>query len=67
MVGGGDALALVAVCTSTGYGCFAGALACSAAMLVVEGVRAIKSHQGMRHAFPMAPYLMVWLVVGVCA
>ncbi len=80
LIGGGDIVAIFACCAGTGFGCLIGAFACCASALVVEGARLVvarrkieapttpnKENEEDDDGFPMAPYLMVWLLVGFAA
>lgn len=64
IIGGGDALTILATCAGAGYGCLAGAFAGCVAVMLVEGVRALCAGPTLRRTFPLGPYLMMWLVVG---
>ena len=78
LIGGGDVKAIVGISVGSGFGCIAGSLACCVAVLVVEGTRSVILKVRSAHTqdsarccigtekrtFPLAPYLMVWLLVG---
>ena len=66
-IGGGDVRCMVALACATGPGCMIGALACS---IVALGYALPKRLMGALlpgEAFPFAPFLAVWLVVGMVA
>lgn len=66
-IGGGDVRCMIALACATGGGCFVGAFSCFAAALVYGVPRRLMGRLQPGEGFPFAPFLAIWLVVGLAA
>ena len=66
-IGGGDVRCMAALALATGRGCVAGALVCCIAAVAWAVVMQLLDHRGKDEPFAFAPFMALWLVVGLVA
>ena len=64
-IGGGDVRCMVALALVTGDSCLFGALACCTVAVVAATVQRARGRLLRGEPFPFAPFLAVWLTVGL--
>ena len=64
-LGGGDVRCMMALSLATGPGAPIGSAACFAAAAIWAAIERVRGHMEAGEAFAFAPFLALWLVVGV--